>query len=75
MVPPVAEEEWPTLGPQVCDFIEAYLVFGPGDLRGQPPSSTTKTSLDVLSPDYKHTCADCKPFSKTARRPAVNAVQ
>ncbi len=36
MVPPVAEEEWPTLGPQVCDFIEAYLVFGPGDLRGQP---------------------------------------
>ncbi len=28
--------EYPTLGPQVCDFIEANLVFGPGDLRGQP---------------------------------------
>ncbi len=27
---------WPTLGAQVCDFIESYLVFGPGDLRGQP---------------------------------------
>lgn len=27
---------WPTLGPQVCDFIEQNLVFGPGDLRGQP---------------------------------------
>ena len=27
---------WPTLGPQVCDFIEANMVFGPGDLRGQP---------------------------------------
>jgi phage terminase large subunit-like protein len=27
---------WPTLGPQVCDFIETYLVFGPGDLRGEP---------------------------------------
>lgn len=27
---------WPTLGPQVCEFIESYLVFGPGDLRGQP---------------------------------------
>lgn len=27
---------WPTLGPQVCDFIESYLVFGPGDLRGEP---------------------------------------
>jgi phage terminase large subunit-like protein len=27
---------YPTLGPQVCAFIEEYLVFGPGDLRGQP---------------------------------------
>lgn len=27
---------WPTLGPQVCDFVEERLVFGPGDLRGQP---------------------------------------
>lgn len=27
---------YPTLGPQVCAFIERYLVFGPGDLRGQP---------------------------------------
>lgn len=27
---------YPTLGPQVCDFIETNLVFGPGDLRGQP---------------------------------------
>lgn len=29
-------ERFPTLGQQVCDFIESYLVFGPGDLRGQP---------------------------------------
>jgi hypothetical protein len=37
MVPTFDEgTPWPTLGPQVCDFIEAYLVFGPGDLRGQP---------------------------------------
>src|SRR5262252_7436629 len=36
LVPPPDAEPWPTLGPQVCDFIEAYLVFGPGDLRGQP---------------------------------------
>jgi len=27
---------FPSLGGQVCDFIEAYLCFGPGDLRGQP---------------------------------------
>lgn len=35
-VPSLEEEPWPTLGKQVCDFIESYLVFGPGDLRGQP---------------------------------------
>lgn len=27
---------YPTLGSQVCDFIESYLVHGPGDLRGMP---------------------------------------
>lgn len=27
---------YPTLGPQVCDFIEQNLIFGPGDLRGEP---------------------------------------
>ena len=27
---------YPTLGPQVCDFIEQNMVRGPGDLRGQP---------------------------------------
>lgn len=35
-VPIMEEDPWPTLGPQVCDFIEQNLVFGPGDLRGQP---------------------------------------
>jgi len=27
---------YPSLGGQVCDFIEENLVFGPGDLRGMP---------------------------------------
>lgn len=27
---------YPTLGAGVCDFIESNLVFGPGDLRGEP---------------------------------------
>lgn len=35
-VPKDEKKVWPTLGPQVCAFIEQYLVFGPGDLRGQP---------------------------------------
>ena len=29
-------EKWPSLGAGVCAFIEERLVFGPGDLRGQP---------------------------------------
>lgn len=33
---PIDKEPWPTLGPLVCQFIEENLVFGPGDLRGQP---------------------------------------
>jgi hypothetical protein len=28
--------EWPTLGPQLVDWIQGKLVFGPGDLRGKP---------------------------------------
>jgi hypothetical protein len=30
------EAPWPTLGPQVCDFIEERFVFGPGSLKGEP---------------------------------------
>src|SRR5665213_3022325 len=26
----------PTLGPSVCDWIEEYLVHGPGDIQGTP---------------------------------------
>jgi len=33
---PNDKKPWPTLGPMVCDFIEENLIFGPGDLRGQP---------------------------------------
>lgn len=36
VVPSLDEEPWPTLGPQVCDLIEARCIHGPGDLRGQP---------------------------------------
>lgn len=33
---PVDRELYPSLGGAVCDWIEDNLVFGPGDLRGQP---------------------------------------
>ena len=36
IVPPLDEEPWPTLGPEVCAFIEERLVYGPGDLKGKP---------------------------------------
>lgn len=36
LVVPKLDKGYPTLGPQVCAFIETHLVHGPGDLRGQP---------------------------------------
>lgn len=36
IVPVKDERPWPTLGPLVCRFIEANLIHGPGDLRGEP---------------------------------------
>jgi len=35
VVPPL-DEEWPSLGSEVVAWMEANLVFGPGDLLGQP---------------------------------------
>lgn len=35
-VPTLDEQPYPTLGPRVCAWIEKNLVFGPGDLQGQP---------------------------------------
>lgn len=36
IVPALDETPWPTLGPDICDWIEENLTYGPGDLRGQP---------------------------------------
>lgn len=36
VIPPLDAEPWPTLGPQVCDFIETYGRYGPGELAGEP---------------------------------------
>jgi phage terminase large subunit-like protein len=35
MVPAEDGAPWPTLGPQVCAFLEERAVHGPGDLKGQ----------------------------------------
>lgn len=36
VVPAIEVSPYPTLGPAIAAFMEAYCVFGPGDLRGQP---------------------------------------
>jgi hypothetical protein len=36
IVPDMDEEPWPTLGEELCDFLEERAVFGPGDLAGNP---------------------------------------
>lgn len=36
MVPPDDGRDWPTLGEQVCEFLEDRCVHGPGDLKGKP---------------------------------------
>lgn len=36
VVPGPDESPWPSLGPQVCDFIEDRGIYGPGSLQGEP---------------------------------------
>ncbi|WP_102508115.1 large terminase [Sanguibacter massiliensis] len=36
VVPGADAEPWPTIGGDVCDFIEERAVYGPGSLQGQP---------------------------------------
>jgi hypothetical protein len=44
MVPDYEPGKWPTLGPQVVEWIEEYLVYGPGELKGEPY---------VVEPEFK----------------------
>lgn len=41
VVPPLDVEPWPTLGPQVCAFIEEYGRYGPGEKKGERYVVTT----------------------------------
>lgn len=38
-------DPWPTLGPQICDFMEERFHYGPGPLRGEPY---------VVRPDFRY---------------------
>jgi len=47
IVPPLEKKPWPTLGPEVCDFIEDNLVHGPGDILGDRITLTDEQRLFV----------------------------
>lgn len=42
-------EPWPTLGPEVCDFISDLLVHGPGDIRGEPARLDDETRALIFA--------------------------
>lgn len=45
IVPALDKEPWPTLGPEVCDWVETFLCHGPGDVLGEPVTLTDELRL------------------------------
>ena len=52
---------WPTLGPQVCAFIEERFCYGPGSMQGQP-AKLDSDQRRVLYRAYEHYPEDYKLF-------------
>lgn len=44
-IPAIEETPWPTLGPGIVKWCEKNLVFGPGDLRGEPLRLTASKKM------------------------------
>ena len=59
LVVPAVENEWLTLGPQVVAWIEEHLVYGPGELKGEPYKVEPEFEAllwrmyEVYPPDHK----------------------
>ena len=49
------DEPWPTLGAQICEFIEERFIFGPGSLQGDP------AKLDDETRGFIHSCYEVHP--------------
>ena len=54
IVPPIedAEHRYPSLGPQVIAWIETFLCYGPGELKGEP-YRFTKEQRDLITRAYE----------------------
>ena len=48
IVPGFDAEPWPSLGFEVADWIEAHMVYGPGDLLGQPAKLSEEDLLFLV---------------------------
>jgi hypothetical protein len=71
-VPPLDEKPWPTLGPQVCAFIEDNLVFGPGDLRGEPAVLDAEKRALIYRMYEVHPQKSEQPGRRRFRRVAIS---
>ena len=55
----VFPEVWPTIGGAVCDWIEAYLVHGPGPVAGSPVELTPEEQRFIFQMYEVHPDAPC----------------
>jgi hypothetical protein len=67
IVPTIEDRGWPTLGYQVADWIESNLVFGPGDLRGEP-AKVDDEKRGLLARAYEVYPKDYEDKSQRGRR-------
>lgn len=58
-VPAMDETPWPTLGPAVVAWMEENLVFGPGDLRGEPYRLTNEQKAFIYRIYEQHPICTC----------------
>lgn len=70
VVPGHDKKAWPTLGPQVCQFIEERAVFGPGSLKGQPAvlDAEKKAAIYKAYELYPRRSRTGRPGSRRFRR-------
>jgi hypothetical protein len=72
-VPPLDGDPWPTLGPQVCDWIEEHCVYGPGSLRGRPAELDTEKRAVIYSLYEVHPPGTARASQRRYDRAGISA--